>query len=47
VLLLGVAVVLLIRSMNSRIRRLPETFEQTEGEGADSPDGTAPDDLAG
>jgi hypothetical protein len=44
VLLLGVAVVLLIRSMNSRIRRLPETFEHTEG---DAPDGTGPDDLAG
>jgi hypothetical protein len=32
VLLLGVATVLLIRNMNARIKRLPETFEKPEPE---------------
>ena len=35
VLLLGVATVFLIRSMNARIRRLPESFEKPEPEAKD------------
>jgi F0F1-type ATP synthase assembly protein I len=35
VLLLGVATVFLIRSMNARIKRLPDTFEKPEPEDKD------------
>ncbi len=31
ILLLGIATVLLIRNMNSRLRRLPERFPQQDG----------------
>jgi hypothetical protein len=41
VLLLGVAVALLIRSMNARIKRLPDSFEDSQHDDDD------PDDLAG
>jgi hypothetical protein len=41
VLLLGVSLVLLIRSMNKRLQHLPEQFESTDTDGDD------PDDLAG
>ncbi|HUR13693.1 MAG TPA: hypothetical protein VM097_04290 [Mycobacteriales bacterium] len=41
VLLLGVATVLLIRNMNKRITRLPESFDATPDDPND------PDDLAG
>jgi hypothetical protein len=34
ILLLGIATVLLIRNMNSRLRRLPERFPQQEGKDA-------------
>ncbi len=37
ILLLGIATVLLIRNMNSRLRRLPERFPHQ-----DDPDGRAP-----
>ena len=41
ILLLGVTLVLLIKGMNKRISRLPDTFESTDTDGND------PDDLAG
>jgi hypothetical protein len=41
ILLLGVALWLLIKNMNARIRRLPDTFDQQE------PDEEGPDDGAG
>ena len=41
VLLLGVATVLLIRGMNKRIKRLPDSFDDTDHDKND------PDDLAG
>ena len=41
VLLLGVATVLLIKGMNKRIKRLPDSFESTATDPHD------PDDLAG
>ena len=41
VLLLVVVTVLLIRNMNTRLRRLPKTFEPFDD------DTTEPDDLAG
>ncbi len=44
VLLLGVATVLLIRNMNARIKRLPDSFESTDDKRVEDDD---PDDLAG
>jgi hypothetical protein len=42
ILLLGLATVLLIRNMNSRIRRLPESFDQKGADGGEpSPGDTA------
>ena len=41
VLLMGVTLALLIRGMNKRIRRLPDSFESTDTDPND------PDDLAG
>jgi hypothetical protein len=38
VLLLGVATVFLIRSMNARIKRLPESFEKPEPDADDADD---------
>jgi hypothetical protein len=43
VLLIGVALVLLIRNMNGRLRRLPPSFEETEErKGPTSMDDEAP-----
>ncbi len=39
ILLLGIATVLLIRNMNSRLRRLPERFPQ-QGESGETPEQT-------
>lgn len=41
ILLLGVATVLLIRNMNSRLRRLPERFPGAEGDDASGDRGPA------
>jgi hypothetical protein len=49
ILLLGIATVLLIRNMNSRLRRLPERFPQQEakdapaGKATEAPDASASD----
>jgi len=40
ILLLGIATVLLIRNMNSRLRRLPERFPQQGESAGETPDQT-------
>ena len=43
ILLLGIATVLLIRNMNSRIRRLPDSFDKRASEDATPPAGEKDD----
>lgn len=47
ILLLGIATVLLIRNMNSRIRRLPESFDREGTDGANETAGGDRTDSAG
>jgi hypothetical protein len=44
VVLIGIALVLLIRNMNSRLRRLPPSFDEPQpgGDGDDAPRPPAP-----
>ena len=48
IVLMGIATVLLIRNMNSRLRRLPDRFPQSgPNERPDRPDGAADGPAAG
>ena len=48
IVLMGIATVLLIRNMNSRLRRLPDRFPQSgPNEQADRPDGAVDGPAAG